>query len=192
MGKFSPNKFPVFLDDEQRARLEKITRDGRAPARKITHARVLLLSDHNRSDGHWKEPQIAKALGIHRNCVSRVRKRFVLEGEVPAVDRKRRETPPVAAKIDGRVEAHLVAICCGPPPDGRTVWTMQLLADELVRRGLVTSISDETVRVKLKKTNCSPGASSRGASPSGMRRGSSRRWKTSSISTTSRIRKKNR
>src|SRR5580698_7166583 len=100
MGKFTPNKFPVLLDDELRARLERIVRDGHAPARKITHARVLLLSDHNRPDGHWKEPQIAGALGIHRNCVSRIRKRFVLQGEAPALDRKRRETPPVPAKID--------------------------------------------------------------------------------------------
>jgi Homeodomain-like domain len=192
MGKFTPNKYPVFLDDEQRTRMEKIVREGHASARKITHARVLLLSDHNRPDGRWKEPQVAEALGIHRNCVSRIRKRFVLQGEAPALDRKCRETPPVPPKIDGHVEAHLVAICCGPPPEGRTVWTMQLLADELKRRGLVTSISDETVRLKLKKTGCNRGASSPGASPSGTRRGSSRKWKRCSTSTTSRTRRKSR
>jgi hypothetical protein len=118
---------------------------------------------------------------MHRNTVSRSRKRFVLEGERPALERKPRLTPPVPPKVDGRVEAHLVAICCGPPPAGRDRWTLTLLAGELTRRGLVTQVCAETVRKALKKTNCSRGASSRGASRSGTRPASQPRWKRSWI-----------
>jgi transposase len=165
----APNKYPVRLSDEQRQRLQDIARNGRAPVKKVRHAQVLLLSDHGRPGGHKTEPEIAEALDLHRNTVSRIRKRFVLEGEVPALERKPRLTPPVPPKVDGRVEAHLVAICCGAPPAGRDRWTLTLLAGELTRRGLVTSISIETVRQALKKTNCSLGGSSRGASRSGTR-----------------------
>lgn len=165
----APNKYPVLLSAEQRQRLEDIAANGRAPAKKIRHARVLLLSDHHRPGGHWTELQVAEALGLHRNSVSRIRKRFVLEGELPALERKPRLSPPVPPKVDGRVEAHLVAICCSPPPAGRDRWTLTLLAGELTRRGLVTAVSIETVRRVLKKTSCSPGASSRGASRSATR-----------------------
>jgi transposase len=182
----APNKYPVQLTAEERQRLEAITRNGRAPAKKIRHARVLLLSDRNRPGGHWAESQIAQALGMHRNTVARIRKRFALEGERPALERKPRATPPVPPKVDGRVEAHLVALCCGAPPAGRERWTLTLLAGELRRRGLVSSLSIETVRRVLKKTNCSPGGSSRGASPSGTRPASSPRWKTSSTFTSPR------
>jgi hypothetical protein len=147
----TPNQFPVRLDPQQRLSLEDITRNGHAPAKKIRHAQVLLMSDHDRPGGKMTGPEIAAALGMHLNTVARIRKRFVLEGERPALERKPRATPPVPAKIDGRVEAHLIAICTGPPPEGRVRWTMELLAGELVRREVVTSISGETVRVALKK-----------------------------------------
>jgi hypothetical protein len=147
----TPNQFPVRLDPQQRLSLEDITRNGHAPAKKIRHAQVLLMSDHDRPGGKMTGPEIAVALGMHLNTVARIRKRFVLEGERPALERKPRETPPVPAKVDGRVEAHLIAICTSPPPQGRVRWTMELLAGELVRREVVTSISGETVRVALKK-----------------------------------------
>jgi len=179
MGLFTPNQFPVRLTAEQRQSLAEITRNGHAPAKKIRHARVLLLGDRDRPGGGWSDPRIAAALGMHVNTVARVRRRFALEGERPALERKPRATPPVPPKIDGRVEAHLVALCCGPPPAGRTRWTLQLLADELGRRRLVTRISAEAVRRALKKTNCSPGGSSAGASRSGTPPASSPRWRTS-------------
>lgn len=148
----TPNLYPVHLDPEQRRSLEEITRNGHAPAKKIRHAQVLLMSDRDRPAGKMTGPRIADALGMHLNTVARIRKRFVLEGERPALERKPRMTPPVPAKVDGRVEAHLIALCTGPPPEGRTRWTMELLAGELVRREVVSSISGETVRVALKKT----------------------------------------
>ena len=75
----------------------------------------------------------------------------VLEGEESALNRKVREVPAIEPKIDGKAEAHLIAICCGPPPAGRTRWTLSLLAGELKKRGLVTSVCAETVRKTLKK-----------------------------------------
>jgi hypothetical protein len=188
----APNKYPVHLSPEERQRLEDLTANGHAPAKKICHAHVLLLSDHNRPEGHWTEPQIAAALGLHRNTVARIRKRFVREGERPALERKPRLTPPVPPKVDGRVEAHVVALCCSAPPAGHDRWTLHLLADDLVRRGLVTTISLETVRRVLKKTRCSPGASSRGASRSGMRPASWPRWRKSWTCTRPRTPTRNR
>jgi hypothetical protein len=172
MARSTPNQYPVELTDEQRERLERLTRTGAAPVAKVRHARVLLLSDGGRPGGRLTRDAIAEALGMHVNTVDRLRKRFVLEGEEPALNRKVRAEPPTPVKIDGRAEAYLIATCCSAAPAGRTRWTLQLLADELKRRGLVTSVSLETVRKALKKTNCDPGGSSAGASRSGRARGS--------------------
>ena len=172
MARSTPNQYPVVLSPHQRERFEAITRTGSAPVSKVRHARVLLLSDGGRPGGRLTRDQIADALGMHVNTVDRLRKRFVTEGEQPALHRKPRAEPPTPAKIDGRAEAHLIATCCAKAPDGRTRWTLALLAGELKRRGLVTSVSIETVRQALKKTRCSRGASSAGASRSGSRRGS--------------------
>ena len=188
----TPNLYPVVLTPEQRARFQDITRNGSAPAKKIRHAQVLLLSDAGRPGGRLTRDQIAQRLEMHVNTVDRIRRRFVTEGEAPALDRKPRLTPPVPAKIDGRVEAHLVAICCSQAPEGRTRWTLQLLADELKHRGLVTHVCAETVRQALKKTNCSLGGRSAGAFPSATAPASSPRWKTSSTSTQPRTRRTSR
>lgn len=183
MGKPVPKLYDVRLTSEQRDRLDEITRNGHCSAKKIRHAQILLWSDGNLEGGRLSSLVIAERLGIHRNSVDRIRKRFVLEGEQPALNRKVRETPAITPKIDGHLEAQLIAICCGPPPEGRTRWTLTLLAGELKKRQLVTSVCAETVRKTLKKTSCSPGASNAGAFPNGIRRGSSRKWKASSIST---------
>ena len=187
-----PNLYPVTLTPPQRERLDEITRHGRAPARKIRHAQVLLLSDRHRPGGKMTRTQVSEALCMHVNTIDRIRRRFVQDGEVPALDRKPRATPPTPPKLDGRGEAHLVAICCSAAPQGRTRWTLQLLADELVKRRIVTSISTETVRKTLKKTSCSLGARSAGAFPNAMRHASSRRWKTSSTCMKRRIPTKSR
>ena len=192
MARSTPNQYPVRLPPDVRERLEDITRNGHAPARKIRHAQVLLLSDRDRANGCLTREQIAETLGMHVNTIDRIRKRFVLEGERPALERKLRAAPPVAPKIDGRLEAHLIAICCGPAPEGRARWTLKLLAGEMKRRGLVTHVCAETVRRTLKKTNCSLGGSSRGVSPNGTRPASSPRWRTSSTSTSRRTPRKSR
>lgn len=172
MARSTPNQYPVRLTDEQRERLEQLTRTGKAPVGKVRHARVLLLSDRDRPDGPLTRDVIADALGLHVNTVDRLRKRFALEGEEPALSRKVPAAPPNPPKLDGRAEAHLVAICCSKAPEGRDRWTLSLLAGELTRRGFVTSIGLETVRKALKKTTCGRGGSSAGASRSGCRRGS--------------------
>jgi transposase len=151
MASTTPNQYLVFLSDEQRERFEEICRNGHAPAKKIRHAQVLLLSDRHRPEGRLSGGQIAETLGMHINTVARIRKRFAREGEEPALERKQRQTPPTQPIIDGHAEAHLVAICCSDPPDGRICWTMQLLADALIQRRVVTQVSAETVRRTLKK-----------------------------------------
>ncbi len=192
MAVSTPNLYPVRLTSEQRAALEAITRNGRNSAKKIRRAQVLLWSDVNREGGRLSSREIAERLGMHDNSVDRIRKQFVQQGEAAALERKVRETPPVSPKIDGHVEAHLIAICCGPAPEGRARWTLSLLASELKRKGLVTGVCAETVRQTLKKTSCSPGGSSAGASPNGTRLGSSHRWKTCSTSTPPSTRTKSR
>jgi hypothetical protein len=188
----TPNQYPVSLTPKQRERLDQLTRHGHSPVGKVRHAQVLLLSDHNRPDGHLTRVQISDLLGMHVNTVDRIRRRFVLEGEAPALNRKVRATPPNPPTFDGRSEAQLVAICCSQAPRGRTRWTLKLLVDELVKRRIVTSVSAETVRKTLKKTNCSLGARSAGASRSGIKPDSSRRWKRFSTSTKRNTAKKNR
>lgn len=182
----SPRKRKVCLTVEQRQRLEAITRNGTAPAKKIRHARVLLLSDSHHPNGRYPDAQIASILGMHHNTVARIRTRFVLFGEGPALERKVRATPPTPPKLDGQAEATLVAICCSPPPEGRTRWTLQLLRQEMMGRQIVTRISRETIRKTLKKTSYSRGASSGSASRNGMRPASSPRWNKCSTRTPSR------
>jgi transposase len=172
-----PNLYPVQLSHEQRQRMQQIASCGTAPARKVRHAQVLLASDHQRPGGRLTRDQVAAALNMHVNTVDRIRKRFVLEGEAPALNRKLRPAPATPRKLDGQAEAHLVAICCSPAPQGRVRWTLQLLADELKKRRIVTHICAETVRQTLKKTNCSLGVSDAGASPKKTQRASSPRWK---------------
>lgn len=180
---FAPNQYPVRLTPEQRQSFDEITRNGYAPAKKIRHAQVLLLSDYNRPGGHRIDTEIAATLGMHVNTVARVRKAFVTQGQQPALERKPRETPPVPPKLDGRLEAHLVAICCSPPPEGRARWTLELLVNELTSRKLVTSVCAETVRRALKKMSCSRGGGSPGASPRKTEPGSSLKWKWCSMPT---------
>ena len=145
-------KFIVRLSPEERQRLEELVHKGKSVAYRIKHANILLKAD---ADGPaWCDQQIADAFGCHVNTVANVRRRCVDDGLEAALDRKKRATPPVEPILDGAAEARLITIACSEAPDGAARWTMQMLADELVRLKVVTSISDETVRRTLKKTNC--------------------------------------
>jgi hypothetical protein len=150
-------KLAVRLTDEQRQRLEGITRNGNGSAKRIMHARVLLMSDQDHPLGRYKDADIGRHLGVHEKTVARIRSTFVRCGEAVALDRKVRQAPPVPPKLDGAAEASLLAICCSLPPEGRARWTLSLLAEELVGRKVVASICKETVRGALKKTSCSRG-----------------------------------
>lgn len=179
----SPMKSKVLLSKEDRAHYEDLARSDKTAARAARHARLLLHADQAHPEGRRSDEWIGEALGMHVNTVARVRKQFVAGGERAALCRKPRETPPVPPKVDGKVEAHVVAICCSKAPEGRVRWTMQMVADELKARGVVTSISAETVRSVSKKTSSSPGKSSAGASRRPTGPGSSRRWSRCSTST---------
>lgn len=184
MLRSTPHQYAFALSAQQRERLEELTSTGYAPVKRVRHAQVLLLSDQNRPGGRMTRAVIAATLGMHVNTVDRIRKRFVLEGKAPALNRKARVTPPTPAKLDGRGEAILAAVCCSAAPEGRTRWTLHLLADELVKRRVVTSIGIETVRrAVLKKTSCSRGGRNAGVCRSGTRPVSWPKWKTFSTST---------
>ncbi len=145
-------KHAVMLTDEQRAQLRTLVGRGTAPARRLTHARILLKADQGEGGAAWADAAIAGALEVHQATVARVRQHFVAEGLEAALDRRapRRE---YARKLDGEQEAHLVAVTCGTPPEGRTRWSLRLLADELVRLEVVESIAHETVRQALQQTS---------------------------------------
>lgn len=156
MGKGRRDK--VLLKSEQRQKLEAISRNGYAPAKKILHAQVLLMCDEgDLAIKKWTDEQISSALNLHRNTVGRIRKRFLQLGEEPALNRRQRQTPPVAAKIDGETEAQIIALCCSPPPSGQAHWSLRLLTKEIHNRNIITEVSRETIRKLLKKTHCDRG-----------------------------------
>jgi len=144
-------KYIVRLTDEERGRLAALVSKGRAAARKLTHARVLLKAD---ADGPaWTDERIAEALDVGRRTVENIRRRLVEEGFEAALNRKKRCRPPREKILDGEREAKLIALACGRPPEGRKRWTLRLLSDKLVELDIVEAISYETVRRTLKKTS---------------------------------------
>ena len=156
-------KYRVSLTSEERAALEHLVSVGKAAARKLTHARILLLADTTPGAGR-SDDQIVDALGVGLCTIGRVRKRLVTEGFVAALDHKPQPSRPDKIKIKGDVEQKLVRLACSDPPQGRCHWTLHLLCDEMVVLGLVDTISTETVRQALKKTTSNRGSWKRGAS----------------------------
>ena len=148
MGKEA--KFVVRLNDAERQSLQELLAGKRVAADKVLRGRILLKAD---VDGPgWSDPEIADAFNVGLSTVHRLRQRLVEEGLEAALAR-RPSSQQRPKKIDGAKEAHLIAITCGSPPEGRARWTLQLLADKLVELQLVDSISHETVRTTLKKTS---------------------------------------
>jgi len=151
-------KYIVNLTPAEREQLHHLTRQGKTAARRLKRAHILLLSDEGYDDA-----TIARMLHVGESTVHRTRQRCVEEGVEPALGERPR--PGGKRKLDGNVEAFLVATACSEPPEGRECWTMQLLADRLIELQLVDTVSAETVRQTLKKTNCDRGRRSSGASP---------------------------
>ena len=145
--------YVVRLTSEERAALQRLVSVGKAAARKILHARILLQADQGPDGPGWKDEQIAQGLTVHPRTIANVRQRLVQQGLEAALNRKKQERPSRAPKLDGKAEAHLIALRCGQPPQGRMRWTLQLLADRLVELQVVDSLSYETVRRVLKKTS---------------------------------------
>jgi transposase len=153
-------KYRVRLTDEERNHLEKLVRKGKAHARKLLYARILLKADEN-GPASWTDERIADALEVSVATVARERRRYCEDGlEVALLPKK--PGRPRRRILDGRAEAHLIALACSNAPEGRDHWPLRLLADRMVELGYVESLSYETVRRTLKKT-----ASSRTSSASG-------------------------
>jgi transposase len=148
-------KYLVDLSTDERESLLQLVRRGKHSSRKVTRARILLLA----ADGSTDE-QIVSALKTAFATVERTRKRFVEEGLGCLNERPRRGQ---ARKLSGKQEAHIIAIACSTPPEGRARWTLRLLADKVVELNFADSISRETIRQVLKKTNSSRGSRSNGA-----------------------------
>lgn len=145
-------KYRVTLTAEERLGLEQLVGKGKAAARKLAHARVLLLADEGDNRAGRPDEQIAEALQVSLRTVSRVRKRFVTEGLEQAVSPRPQPPRPEKIKLDKETQGQLVKLACSDPPEGRGSWTLQLLAEQLVVLGEVESVSRETVRKVLKKT----------------------------------------
>lgn len=149
-------KYAVALTETERARLRTLIGSGTAPARTLTHARILLKANQGEGGPGWTDVAIARALEVHPATVARVRRACVEDGLEAALARK----PPdrtYPRTLDGAQEARLVATACSAPPAGRERWTLRLLADELVRLEVVETVSYETVRRTLKQTRSSRG-----------------------------------
>lgn len=123
----------------------------------FTRARILLKADQSDNGPGWSDEKISEALDVTVQTIERVRKQLVEEGFDAVLSRKKYTQKVSRKKIDGDVEAHLVALSCSEPPPGRARWTLRLLADMIVELGYVQNISHEAVRQTLKKTNLNRG-----------------------------------
>lgn len=147
-------KYPVILSDTERDDLKRLIATGTAPARKLTHARILLKADQSPEGSGWVDEKVADAMEVSQPTVARVRRQYFEEGVEAALNRR----PPKREyhrKLDGEQEARLVALACSQPPEGQARWSLRLLADRLVELEIVEEISYQTVRRTLKKTNSS-------------------------------------
>jgi transposase len=149
-------RFIVKLEAEERAELEQMLAKGRAAARKLLHARILLKADAGPAGPGWDDAAIGAALDVSHDTIERVRRRFVEDGLAAALAR-RRAAPPRPRKVFGEQEAHLIALACGPAPAGHERWSLRLLAGRMVELEYIESVSHETVRQILKKTSSSRG-----------------------------------
>jgi Homeodomain-like domain len=170
------DKYRVTLAAEERATLERLVNVGKGAARRLIHARILLLADTSLGQGR-PDTDIVNALGIGLRTVERVRQRLVTEGFPAALDHRPQPARPDKVKVKGDVEQKLIQLACSDPPQGRCHWTLQLLADELVVLGLVPKVSTETVRQALKKTTSSRGSLSPGVCRPMRTRTTSGAWK---------------
>jgi transposase len=141
----------VVLSEEERARLHTLIGQGTAPARALTHARILLNANQGGAGPGWTDRAITTAPEVHHTTVARVRQQYARGGLDAAVDRKVPERE-YRRKLAGEQEARLVALACSAPPQGRTRWTLRLLAQRLVALEVVDDLSHETVRQAVQQT----------------------------------------
>jgi len=148
-------RYRVTLTREERKELETLTKRGKNHARRIIHARALLLCDAGPEGPAWNVSDISQALGITSRTIEHLKKRFVEDGLETALERKQREKPPKEITFDGEFEARLIALACTEAPEGYRRWTVRLLADKVVELKIASSVSHMTVQRALKKMNLS-------------------------------------
>jgi hypothetical protein len=148
-------KFVVELDGSERARLKELISKGKAPAKAILKARILLKADEGEGGAAWTDEKICEALDTNVTMVARVRQTLVEDGLDAVLTRKTRQTPPIAPIFDGEAEAKLIALACSTPPEGHARWTIRLLAEHVVERKIVEAVHFNTVGRTLKKTRSS-------------------------------------
>jgi hypothetical protein len=141
----------IKLDLDERNQLESLTRKQRAAAIKVQRSKAMLAMDCGSHGPAHSDSEAARISGLSIPTLERLRKRVCEVGPIGALERQVRLSPPVEPKVTGELEARMVQIACSQAPEGRERWTMQMIADRLVELKLVSSISDETVRLTLKK-----------------------------------------
>ena len=141
------------LSEDQRFILEQLIAKGKAPVRKLAHARILLKIDRNAPGKRWTDIQVAEAFEMSRYTVMRIRERFVTNGLDDALNHRKHMPQAHSCTLDGEQEAHLIALGCSACPVGQARWTLRLLAGRMVELDYVEHVSHETVRKTLKKTN---------------------------------------
>lgn len=145
-------KYLVTLTAAEQDQLTALIAAGKAAAKKLAHARILLKADQADGGPGWTDEAIAEAVEVSTDTVARVRQRFVEQGLEAALVRKKQDKPSRERVLDGAAEAKLLAVACSEPPDGRRAWTLTMLADKLVELAVVEGVSTETVRRAMKKT----------------------------------------
>ena len=145
------NKYHVCLTKKERNTLLDVVLKGSAPAKEIMHANILLAADENSPKVRRSEKEIADFFHVNPQTVHTIRRRYSEGGLDTAISRKKRKTPPVAPKITGDVEARIIALSCSTPPEGRSRWSLRLLAEKAVELQFIDGISHEAVGRILKK-----------------------------------------
>jgi transposase len=146
-------RYRVTLTPEERKELETLTRRGKNQARRVIHARALLLCDAGLEGPAWSVSDISQALGITSRTIEHLKKRFVENGLEAALERKQREKPPREVTFDGAFEARLITLACSDAPEGYRRWTVRLLSDKIVELKIAPTVSHMTVQRILKKMN---------------------------------------
>lgn len=146
-------KYVVRLDAEERAQLDMVVRKGKSGALRIRHANVLRAVDESEDGSQLTDAEASAAFGVSVRSIEMLRQRFVEEGLESCLSRKKQATPSIEPMFDGEKEARLIALACGPKPEGRARWTLELLAERVVSLKIVEHCSRQTVMRTFQKTS---------------------------------------
>jgi len=157
-------KYRVKLSEDERKKIERYLNVSTNSHESKVWGKILLALDENTHEKVLSKPKAAKKMKICQETVSKVVKKYVEQGLEITLMRKKRENHPVPSIVTGEVEAHIIQICCSKPPEGKSCWSMQMIANKIILDGVIEAISDETVRKVLKKRNYSHSEKYNGAS----------------------------